>query len=36
MMRRRDGTKYIIMWNPEWMETKPVDEIVKQALEQKR
>ncbi len=36
MMRRRDGTKYIIMWNPEWMEMKPVDEIVKQALEQKK
>jgi iron(III) transport system substrate-binding protein len=36
MMRRRDGTKYIIMWNPDWMEMKPVDEIVKQALEQKK
>ena len=36
MMRRRDGTKYIIMWNPEWMEMKPVDEIVKQAMEQKK
>ena len=35
MMRRRDGTKYIIMWNPEWMEMKPVDEIVKQAMEKK-
>jgi len=36
MMRRRDGAKYLIMWNPEWMEMKPVDEIVKQALEQKK
>jgi iron(III) transport system substrate-binding protein len=36
MMRRRDGTKYIIMWNPDWMEMKPVEEIVKQALEQKK
>ena len=36
MMRRRDGTKYIIMWNPEWMEMKPVDELVKQAMEQKK
>ena len=36
LMRRRDGTKYIIMWNPDWMEMKPVDELVKQALEQKR
>jgi iron(III) transport system substrate-binding protein len=36
MMRRRDGTKYIIMWNPEWMEMKPVEEVVKQALEQKK
>lgn len=36
MMRRRDGIKYIIMWNPEWMEMKGVNEIVKQALGQKK
>ena len=34
MMRRRDGTKYIVMWNPEWMEMKPVQEIIDQALAQ--
>jgi hypothetical protein len=36
MMRRRDRTKYIVMWNPEWMDSKPVEELVKQALEQKK
>jgi iron(III) transport system substrate-binding protein len=36
MMRRRDGTKYIIMWNPEWMDGKPADELVRQTLEQKK
>jgi iron(III) transport system substrate-binding protein len=36
MMRRRDGSKYIVMWNPEWMDGKPADELVKQTLEQKK
>jgi iron(III) transport system substrate-binding protein len=36
MMRRRDGTKYIVMWNPDWMDGKPADEIVRQTLEQKK
>jgi iron(III) transport system substrate-binding protein len=36
MMRRRDGTNYIVMWNPGWMEMKPVDDLVKQALEQRK
>jgi hypothetical protein len=36
MMRRRDGTNYIVMWNPDWMEMKPVDDLVKQALEQRK
>jgi iron(III) transport system substrate-binding protein len=36
MMRRRDGTKYIIMWNPEWMDGRPADELVRQTLEQKK
>jgi iron(III) transport system substrate-binding protein len=36
MMRRRDGTKYIVMWNPDWMDGKPADELVRQTLEQKK
>jgi hypothetical protein len=36
LMRRRDGANYIIMWNPDWMEMKPVDDLVKQALEQRK
>jgi hypothetical protein len=35
-MRRRDGSKYIVMWNPDWMDGKPADELVKQTLEQKK
>ncbi len=33
MMRRREGVKYIVMWNPEWMDMKPVQEVVNQAME---
>lgn len=36
MMRRRDGANYIIMWNPEWMNMKPVTALVRQALNQKK
>ena len=36
MMRRRDGVNYIVMWNSEWMDMKPVEEVVKQALEQRK
>ena len=36
MMRRRDGANYIVMWNPGWMEMKPVDDLIKQALEQRK
>ena len=36
MMRRRDGVNYIIMWNPEWMNMKPVTALVRQALDQKK
>jgi iron(III) transport system substrate-binding protein len=36
MMRRREGANYIVMWNPDWMEMKPVDELVKQALERRK
>jgi hypothetical protein len=36
MMRRRDGVNYIVMWNSEWMDMKPVEEAVKQALEQRK
>jgi iron(III) transport system substrate-binding protein len=34
MMRRRDGVKYIVMWNPDWMDMKPVQEVINQALEE--
>jgi iron(III) transport system substrate-binding protein len=34
MMRRRDGVKYHIMWNPDWMDMKPVEKVVNQALEE--
>jgi len=36
MMRRRDGANYIVMWNPGWMAMKPVDDLIKQALEQRK
>jgi iron(III) transport system substrate-binding protein len=32
MMRRKDGVKYLEMWNPNWMNMKPVEELVSQAL----
>jgi hypothetical protein len=32
MMRRRDGTKYLLMWNPDWMDMKPVQETINQVL----
>jgi len=32
MMRRRDGIKYLLMWNPDWMEMKPVQETINQVL----
>jgi iron(III) transport system substrate-binding protein len=32
MMRRRDGVKYQVMWNPEWMDMKPVEKVINQAL----
>jgi iron(III) transport system substrate-binding protein len=34
MMRRREGVKYHVMWNPEWMDMKPVEKVVSQALEE--
>ncbi len=34
MMRRRDGVKYHVMWNPEWMDMRPVEKVVHQALEE--
>jgi iron(III) transport system substrate-binding protein len=34
MMRRREGVKYYVMWNPEWMDMKPVEKVVNQALEE--
>jgi hypothetical protein len=30
MMRRREGVKYLLMWNPDWMEMKPVQELISQ------
>jgi iron(III) transport system substrate-binding protein len=33
LMRRREGVTYHVMWNPEWMDMKPVEKIVTQALE---
>jgi iron(III) transport system substrate-binding protein len=34
MMRRREGVKYHVMWNPEWMDMKAVEKVVNQALEE--
>ncbi len=31
-MRRRGGVKYLLMWNPDWMDMKPVQEIIIQAM----
>jgi len=32
MLRRRDGVKYLQMWNPEWQDMKPVQELINQVL----
>lgn len=32
MMRRRDGIKYLVMWNPDWMDMEPVNAVVSQAF----
>ena len=32
MMRRRDGVKYLEMWNPAWQDMKPVQELINQVL----
>jgi hypothetical protein len=32
MMRRKEGVKYLEMWNPNWMNMKPVEDLVNQAL----
>lgn len=31
VMRRREGTRYLIMWNPDWMDMGPVNALVNQA-----
>jgi iron(III) transport system substrate-binding protein len=36
MMRRREGIKYLVMWNPEWMEMEPVNAVISQALPDKK
>jgi hypothetical protein len=32
LMRRKDGVKYLEMWNPNWMNMKPVEELINQAV----
>jgi iron(III) transport system substrate-binding protein len=32
LVRRKEGVKYLEMWNPNWMNMKPVEELVNQAL----
>jgi ABC-type Fe3+ transport system substrate-binding protein len=32
MFRRRDGVKYLEMWNPAWQEMKPVQDLINQVL----
>ncbi|MGZ8464362.1 MAG: hypothetical protein ACXW6J_15520 [Candidatus Binatia bacterium] len=32
IMRRKDGVKYLEMWNPNWMNMKPVEELINQVM----
>ncbi|HWH78212.1 MAG TPA: extracellular solute-binding protein [Candidatus Binatus sp.] len=32
MMRRRDGINYLMTWNPEWQDMRPVQNLINQAL----
>ena len=32
LVRRRDGIKYLHMWNPEWMDMKPVQDLISQVM----
>lgn len=32
LMRRKDGVKYLEMWNPNWMNIKPVEELINQIM----
>jgi len=32
MLRRREGVKYLEMWNPVWQDMKPVQELINQTL----
>jgi iron(III) transport system substrate-binding protein len=36
LVRRKEGVKYLEMWNPNWMNMKPVEELVTQALSEAR
>ena len=36
IMRRKDGVKYLEMWNPNWMNMKPVEELINQSLNEAR
>ena len=32
IMRRKNGVKYLEMWNPNWMNMKPVEELINQVM----
>ena len=32
LVRRKDGIKYLEMWNPSWMNMKPVEELIDQVM----
>ena len=36
LMRRKDGVKYLEMWSPKWMNMKPVEELINQAIGEAR
>ena len=36
MLRRRDGVKYLEMWNPAWQDMKPVQELINQVLGERK
>jgi ABC-type Fe3+ transport system substrate-binding protein len=36
MLRRREGVKYLEMWNPAWQDMKPVQELINQVLGERK
>ena len=32
MIRRREGAKYVVTWNAEWMDSEPMQKVISQAL----